>query len=143
MPQDLILYRGDGESYVSSFIQKSGLRALYHPEASVHHFVPNDRMTLDYFQRRAFNQGVSDSFAAVRNQGKATRPAKSGPWGRGMKKALNLFLRRDIYQLHQDLLKGDFDRAVERSHRTGYEFHQQACRENPELLAWVLRESYL
>jgi glycosyltransferase involved in cell wall biosynthesis len=143
MPQDLILYRGDGESYVSSFVQKRGWRALYHPEASVHHFVPEDRMTLDYFQRRAFNQGVSDSFAAVREQRAAITPAKPGPWTRGIKKALNLILRRDIYQLHQDLLKGEFERAIEHSHRIGFEFHQQACRKNPDLLAWVLRESYL
>ena len=65
-PQEMIKYRGDGESSVSNHIRKQNYKTLYNPKASVYHFVPKDRMTLDYFCKRAFNQGISDSFANTR-----------------------------------------------------------------------------
>ena len=66
MPQELIRYRGDGESYVSQYVQVNGYKALYHPEASVYHWVSANRMTIEYFCRRAYNQGISDSYTQLR-----------------------------------------------------------------------------
>ena len=65
-PQELIRFRGDGESHVSSFIKSKGYKAVYNPKASVYHCVPNSRMTVEYFCRRAYNQGISDSYTAIR-----------------------------------------------------------------------------
>jgi len=65
-PQEMIKYRGDGESSVSNYIQKHNYKTLYNPKASVYHFVPKNRMTIDYFCKRAFNQGISDSFTNTR-----------------------------------------------------------------------------
>ena len=66
MPQKLIHFRGDGESYVSRYIAAKGYKALYHPEASVYHHVPCSRMTIEYFCQRAYNEGISGSFARIR-----------------------------------------------------------------------------
>lgn len=67
-PQDMIMYRGDGETYISDYIRKSGLKALYNPKASVYHLVPRARMTIDYFCKRSFNQGISNSYSEIRNK---------------------------------------------------------------------------
>jgi len=67
-PQDMIQYRGDGETSISIYIRKNNYKAIYNPGASVYHFVPKNRMTIDYFCKRAFNQGVSDSYAHIREK---------------------------------------------------------------------------
>jgi glycosyltransferase involved in cell wall biosynthesis len=67
-PQDMIKYRGDGETSVSNYIRKKSYKTIYNPKASVYHFVPKNRMTVDYFCKRAFNQGISDSFADIRKK---------------------------------------------------------------------------
>lgn len=144
MPQDLIAYRGDGESYVSGFVQQSGYKTLYHPDASVYHLVPTSRMTKDYFCRRAFNQGVSDSFAAVRSQGSPDSVERCPAWKRLLTKVWsNNILRRDIIKLQEDLDTSEFDRAAKRSYRRGYHYHQEMCRNSSDILAWVLRPDYL
>jgi glycosyltransferase involved in cell wall biosynthesis len=65
-PQELIKYRGDGETYVADYIQKKKYKSIYNPKASIYHFVPKSRMTIDYFCKRAFNQGISNSYADIR-----------------------------------------------------------------------------
>ena len=54
MPQEIIKYRGDGESYVSKYIEKNGYKTIYNPKASVYHLASTDRMTKKYFAKRAF-----------------------------------------------------------------------------------------
>lgn len=66
MPDKLIRFRGDGESWVSAFILANKFKAVYHPGASVLHLVSTARMTEQYFSRRLFNQAMSDSFTAYR-----------------------------------------------------------------------------
>lgn len=68
LPQELVKYRGDGESYVGEYIRSNKLKAIYNPKASVYHYVGKERMTLDYFCRRAFNQGISDSYTDIRRK---------------------------------------------------------------------------
>jgi len=67
-PQDMIKYRGDGETSISNYIRKNKYKTIYNPKASVYHFVPKNRMTIDYFCKRAFNQGISDSFSDIRDK---------------------------------------------------------------------------
>jgi len=67
-PQNMIKYRGDGETSVSNYIRKMKYKTIYNPKASVYHFVPKNRMTIDYICKRAFNQGISDSFTEIRKK---------------------------------------------------------------------------
>jgi glycosyltransferase involved in cell wall biosynthesis len=66
MPQELIKFRGDGESYISQYIADKKYTTLYNPKVSVYHFVPNNRMTEEYFCTRMYNQGISDSYTKLR-----------------------------------------------------------------------------
>jgi len=68
MPEQLKFFRGDGESYVTRWIKEKGKKAIYNPQASVYHFVSKSRMTLNYFKKRSYNQGISDSFSLIREK---------------------------------------------------------------------------
>ncbi|WP_026488631.1 glycosyltransferase [Butyrivibrio sp. XBB1001] len=73
MPDDLLCYRGDGESYVSKYVLDNGYKAVYVPSASVKHKIGNSRLTLGYVKRIAFRCGISDAYSDLRNNRKAVK----------------------------------------------------------------------
>jgi glycosyltransferase involved in cell wall biosynthesis len=143
MPQDLLHLRGDGESYISTFVSKQGYRTHYHPGASVYHQVSADRMTLEYFQRRNFAQGISASFTSVRERGSAPAVKTVSFRHRVKRMVLNHLLRRDITHLSEWQTSTEVERLCRQSFDSGYQFHQRLCREDAALLAWVLQPDYL
>ncbi len=80
MPKELLDLRGDGETGLSRAIKQKGYKAFYHPRAMVRHCISKDRLTVDYFCARMFNQGISDSFTEIRNAGKLPNPVVSAAW---------------------------------------------------------------
>lgn len=62
MPFELQFYQGSGETAISLSAKNSGIRAIYDPGLLLHHFVPAERMTVNYFEKRAYFQGISESF---------------------------------------------------------------------------------
>lgn len=118
VPQELIKYRGDGETAVSFAVRDLGLKALYNPKASVYHVVSSERMTPDYIYRRAFNQGVSDSYTITRNSRALSAPRQYAP---------------SSNTIHE---------AVDRGMVDGFNFHQQMVQADSNLQEWVLRDNY-
>lgn len=138
MPAELIRFRGDGETHVSRHVAASGLTCLFHPGASVHHKVTPERMTFAYFRQRGYNQGISDSYAALR----AAKAAEGGgPGRRLLRRATSWATQRVIEPL---ALTGPRRamRELKEGHREGHAFHQRAYREDAELRAWVHRPDY-
>ncbi|MCH8118436.1 MAG: glycosyltransferase [Planctomycetes bacterium] len=74
MPSDLIRYRGNGEIALSASIKEKGYKAYYNPKACVYHYIPKERLTVEYFCKRMFCQGISDSFAQIRKDGNIQNP---------------------------------------------------------------------
>lgn len=139
MPEALIRFRGDGESHVSRYIRDRGLTCLFDSRAGVHHAVTRERMTLEYFRKRAFNQGVSDSYTHLRNG--EQRPAPAGPIA--ALKAVARKLRAAVKaRLPHDRALRELERITREGHREGYAFHQAAYRDDPEVRAWVHRADY-
>lgn len=66
VPEALIKFRGDGETHIATYVQDSGLSTIFHPGASVQHWIPSGRMTIEYMKRRAFANGVSSSYTHLR-----------------------------------------------------------------------------
>ncbi len=66
MPDELLCYRGDGESFVSNYIVQNKLKALYIPEASVYHAVSKQRMSYKYISKIAYRNGISTAFSWLR-----------------------------------------------------------------------------
>ena len=131
MPKDLIRFRGDGETHVSKHIERQGLLAFYHPGASVGHLVSRDRLTVEYFCQRSFSQGISDSFASLRERGGLAGPCRrlvqEVRWLRALPR-----LRAAPYPA---LL-------LAQAGRRGHWFHQQEYRRDPALREWVQRRNY-
>jgi len=146
VPQESVRFRGDGETHVSNRIEELGYSTVYNPKASVFHFVPASRMTVEYMRKRAFNQGVSDSFTSIRadhlrseSDAPKTKRASGG--------ALRTIAGR-AFQRAQDVLTNSRDyrmmrREIKRAHSEGFQFHQDEVAKDPELLKWVLKEDYL
>lgn len=122
MPQELIKYRGDGETSVSNFIKESHYKAIYHPDISVYHFVPNNRMTEEYFCKRMFNQGISDSYTILRKYQKFSN----------LKDRENKKIKNSI----------SLDEKMYNAYLDGYIYHQQECKNDLKLMEWVLKDRY-
>lgn len=141
MPKELIRFRGDGETHVSRFVAESGMKCVFHPGASVHHKVTPERMTIDYFRQRGFNQGVSDSYTRLRNQDEPAGSQRSwyhrvARWGWRTLKAGRARL----------MTPADEQRALDamrEGHDEGFAYHQHAYQSDPEVREWVHRERYL
>jgi glycosyltransferase involved in cell wall biosynthesis len=140
MPQDLIRFRGDGETHVSRFVAESNMKCVFHPGASVYHKVPASRMTYLYFYQRGFNQGVSDSYTDLRSRKHQFKHDSS--------------VARSVYQKFLQLFRLGAERLLlckdsfyalkmlNYGHRKGYNFHQEVYKMDAEVREWVHRERY-
>lgn len=140
-PTDQLRLRGDGETAVSEWIRRHGLRARFHSGASVAHRVTNERMTPDYFVRRSHAQGISDSFTDARAR-------------HGLPSAVD-FVRRRVRAWLRDHalslrcrgagaaeLRGVLARCRE-AYVAGYAWHRTAVGQDAALREWVCREDYM
>lgn len=163
MPQELIRYRGDGESYVSRYILEHGYKTLYHPKASLFHHVPKERMTLKYFCHRAYIQGISDSFTRMREEHglviESCRNKNGKMEGRdnqasymNMVKIYRLLKRGAIsiknraVRYKKKIFSTEYDQirsGMKKGHREGFAYHQNEVQNDPKLLEYVLKQTYL
>lgn len=139
LPWELRRYRGDGESFVTSKAKRLGLKAIYQPRAVVYHIVPKSRMTVEYFERRGYLQGISDSYTRIRMEG-GLMTSKVLDWKSPLRK-----LKRLVWQGLRSVSPdpySDIKARISRAYQDGYQFHQNEVRYDPQLLKWVLKEDY-
>ncbi|MFD1736788.1 glycosyltransferase family 2 protein [Bacillus salitolerans] len=131
MPEKLIMYRGDGESYVSRRVTELGYEAYFHPDASVKHFVSKERMSINYVYKRSYLQGISDSYTHIRDRGH-------------MLYSDLLESKISCEQKYNDLSNAsDIKLELNKGYIEGYLQHQLFVFNNPQLLSWILRKSYV
>lgn len=143
MPFELIQYRGDGETYISRYIEEHGLKTIYNPRASIYHLVPTSRMTIDYFKKRAFCQGVEMSYMDLRYGRSFETTSKHG---KKLKRYLKFFLGEEtlnrISQLEKSLSKSEYEFQIDKSRQIGYNYHQQMYRDDDSIKVWVHKKDY-
>lgn len=127
-------WQGDGETGLSDKLRAAGRRAVYQPDAVVYHRTPASRLTVEYFENRAFYQGVCDSYSHIRSQGGLRKPWSIGHWIGA--------LRRGLRSVFNAAAASQIRRRVDAAYAAGYAFHQTAAQSNPAVLAWVLRADY-
>lgn len=137
MPADLIRFRGDGETYLSKYIDQNGLVCQFVPGASIHHKVTPNRMTYDYFYNRGFNQGISDSYSSFRNFHLGESKKRESIF----RKIFRAFLRR-LSHLTFSRAEMHAVSMLRRGVKAGYRFHQRLLLDDHELQHWVLKETY-
>lgn len=150
MPSELIKFRGDGESYVSRYILEKGYKTVYNPKASVYHLVSNSRMTLGYFEQRAYNQGISDSYSEIRysKERDASTLTFSGKTYIILPKIIKMLrvLFSKMFKVF-DLLKDPgsiiIKSRINRAYKKGYRYHQNEVRTDNWLFKWVMKENYI
>lgn len=136
MPDELLRYRGDGESAVSGEILKTGKKTVFNPKASVYHFVPAKRMTFDYIFKRGYIQGISDSYSSIRQKHKVNpkMTIRTSILSRihYLRMRVNGLISTSM-RPHDQFRLGWFK---------GYLYHQHEVLNDEKLLEWVLRENY-
>lgn len=144
MPQDLIRFRGDGETHISNYVCNSGLKTIFDSKVSIHHLVSAERMTKDYFCRRYFAQGISDSYTEIRKQGDV--PAKEKYLFRHLLHSVKYqmhYLKRLIFTYDSiELELSEILIASKLAYWQGYRFHRNEVLADPALLNWVLKGHY-
>lgn len=144
MPQELISYRGDGETHVSKYISENKYRAIYNPKASIYHIIPSNRLTIEYFCIRAHNEGISRSFSKIRGShglsisGRKKYVLKIRDILRIIRTVIMKLVKKDKKSLDSEIQK-----KIEASFHAGMLFHQTEVKKDPELGAHVLRTTYL
>lgn len=69
MPNHLLMYRGDGESYVREYIFAHKMKALYYAQASVYHMIDVNRVSDSYIKYMYFRGGISYMYTSLRMSG--------------------------------------------------------------------------
>jgi glycosyltransferase involved in cell wall biosynthesis len=145
VPKEHLRLRGDGETHIADTVRQYGWRTLFDGRATVHHLVDEHRMTPAYFEERAFAQGISDSYTAIR----AARGLE--PEDRRLRQRLRRVLEpvRDWWgfgEWRSDSAVAQLrsvQSRVRQSYRRGWDFHRAEVRDDPTLLDWVLKQNYL
>ncbi len=131
MPTELLEYRGEGETALSQSVAAAGRRAFYSPDASIEHVVSRERLTPEYIYKRAYSEGITHSYRLVRNNGgRLDFPEECVP---GMVTVPPSSAGEDAW----------VKAGKQRGFIDGFWFHQRRLHENPKLLEWVLRPTYL
>jgi glycosyltransferase involved in cell wall biosynthesis len=144
-PSNLIFLRGDGETAVSSYIKQSGLITLYNPQASLYHFVPASRMTVNYFLQRSFNQGISNSYSRLRNLSINTTAGTprffdySKIWINIAKRWFKILLMPKGQKKEIAIIEA----KMYIHQQKGSRYHHREYRNNKRIQEWVKRESYI
>jgi glycosyltransferase involved in cell wall biosynthesis len=155
MPSHLLRFRGDGETGFAYRFMADDRRCIYDPDAYVYHRIAGNRMTDKYLYKRAFNQGVSDSFTNLR--------CEHGLGGQRASCRYDYTLRnrlRDTKYYGEILLRyylkmmatGSSALPLKRklvaeniraAQRSGYAFHRKIVATDRAVREWVLRNDYM
>jgi glycosyltransferase involved in cell wall biosynthesis len=149
VPKGIQFLQGDGETGLSIKAKDKGYKAYYDSGIMVYHFVPDSRMTFDYFEKRFYFQGVADSFTELRRRNGLYKKNDIGeneiPLMRKLKNSLkkNYFnLKKEKIGYSRDKVNNIFEKCQEK-YKEGFTFHQTFFEKNSVVHDWVLRTDYL
>jgi len=130
----LEMFQGDGETGLTMKAIAAGKKALYHPGVRVFHHVPTQRLTKEYFGRRAYFQGIADSFSGLRRGDRGLSIVAS------FLQKLRGLLRPRRYA---NVSVRDVRLHTEKQYREGYRFHRKWFRRSASVRDWVKKDNYL
>jgi glycosyltransferase involved in cell wall biosynthesis len=139
---ELQRFVGDGETGLTTIAEARGFVAVYEPAATVYHFTPSSRMTVEYFVDRSYTEGIRDSYAYVRRNGplSSTGMARARRLvGKVIRRGKRLFQAPRV--VPSDEKAGLYKRVAD-ARRAGFDFHQRVIWADGKVLDWVLRPSY-
>ncbi len=148
IPAKYQMFQGDGETGLTIKGELKGKRALYHPNVMLYHEVPTSRMTFEYFDRRAYYQGICDSYSSIRKKYGLYHEIEhykvnKFSWNRYIRYLRKMFQKEffhkgSVIPKEIVLLKKRFAFKFQE----GFEFHQDYFHNNEDVKKWVLKEDY-
>ncbi len=148
IPPQLQYLQGDGEAGLSLRAKELGYKTLYQSKALVYHEVPSERMTLNYFEKRYFYQGICNSYTEIRRKKKGIGPSYLRSIQGIIIKSLSpayrrIFPKPDIsIQIKQVFDKEMLMTRLYAFEKAGYDFHQAAAKKSNDVMKWILKENY-
>lgn len=143
VPSDLQRWQGNGETGLTMKVVAAGYRADYIQKALVHHLCGPDRLNPQSFAKRAYYQGIADSFRSIRAAVSDPTPNKT------------YFLYSKMRRLVSKILRGSqgcgscwakdstpIKAVTDKAYLDGWRFHQSEVAADPKLMDWVRREDY-
>lgn len=154
VPENLQYYQGDGETGLTIKAIKNGYKAFYIPGLALKHYVPATRLTVTYFKKRAFFQGVCNSYTNIRqeytNEERTERhieKSKQNYW-KIFRNKLHPYYRW-IKKIYQKEVKNSLPKDIEelfkilgKWEQDGFDFHQNQFKNDEQVKNWVLKENY-
>ena len=140
-PKYLQKYQGDGETGLALKLIKKNIIAEYQPDALVYHRIPQTRLTLEFFKKRSYFQGVSDSYTHYRDK---------FLYGKEINSKSDLYkIAQKIYKFTKSFFnKTESGRSIKirallrKSYSIGYKFHQKQLKKDPKLIQWISKDTY-
>lgn len=132
-------WQGDGETGLTRKVKALGLRSVYRQDALLYHLCGPERLNVEYFKKRAYYQGVCDSYTQIRNG--ASRQAKASLYCR-MWSQIGRIVRRVTAQNPWNKAAAQVRILTDEAYQAGRKFHQDAVAADPCLIEWIRRENY-
>jgi hypothetical protein len=159
MPSRLLILRGDGETYISEYIKKNTkYKTIFNPGAKIYHMISKDRLTLNYLYKRAFAQGISQSYSKLRaryiNKLKSVLKYSENTFFYNLKFPdikywTDTFFGFIAVRLLDSLAATNInsrkitDFIIKKGISDGYAFHQKEFNKNKVISGWVTKKVYL
>lgn len=142
VPNSMQRWQGDGETGLTKKVSSKGYRSKYSQQALLFHECGPERLNFEYFKRRAYYQGVCNSFMSIRSGAECLSSYQTK-----FAEKLNFIpsfiqsLRKQVCSvnggLHHKIL-----REIELSQQAGFKYHQNQVANDPKLKSWVIRDNY-
>lgn len=146
VPAKLQRWQGNGESGLTRKVKAAGIRADYIQGAMLLHLCGADRLNVEYFKKRAYYQGVCDSFTQVRNGAEPSTQCSPYPelsMYRKIRRLAGDILRRELLDTGKwSAVAAPIKSMTDAAYLEGWKFHQAEAAGDPRLLEWVRRENY-
>jgi glycosyltransferase involved in cell wall biosynthesis len=163
IPSQYQHFQGDGETGLSRKAAQKGFKALYLPSLMVYHQIGSDRLTKTYFGKRAYYQGVCNSYSSLRKKyifhtssvsEKVNELNWKGrivsylPYGNLIYSKIKRLLEKNVafnrrqMSVFADVAAAEIFEYTKEQYQKGFNFHQMAFESDSEVRAWVLRENY-
>lgn len=147
MPKRLQKFQGDGETGLTLKAALKGCTAIYVPGLSLYHHVNQERCTKNYFNKRAFFQGVCNSFTEIRTKilFKPIKDSSKISISRKIRNALHPYYKwiRKSSKTEVKKLPDEINSILsdlKAAELAGYNYHQEAFKNDPLVKEWVLRD---
>lgn len=134
----LLGFVGDGETGLTMKMKSAGEVALYLPDLLIHHIATKERLSKLYFLKRAYVQGISDSFAELKRKKKYSMEVKSANFFKFLQ-SFRFLVQKKLMERRKFLFLQEF----EFEKLKGFNFHQELYNSNQEISKWVDKSNYI